>query len=221
MKRNILIIFHILVVLFFAGCKKIPYEVKDNATCTDGRQNQGETGIDCGGPCAPCADAALMHTKKYYISFMFDSVPVVFESDSDYVYYNPLFPNCFQGNIATSSGFSVPNAQFALSLFSRDLEDILALDGDTIYFETYGNTANTAHLELDGLVGDYMSTTQVLGYGTIESNRLIIDDVAFDNVNQFGNTRLVLTGRFNAIVASGPGGVKHHITKGTFGIPFG
>jgi hypothetical protein len=24
------------------------------ATCTDGIQNQGETGIDCGGPCAPC-----------------------------------------------------------------------------------------------------------------------------------------------------------------------
>jgi len=23
-------------------------------TCTDGIQNQGETGIDCGGPCAPC-----------------------------------------------------------------------------------------------------------------------------------------------------------------------
>ncbi len=24
------------------------------ATCTDGIQNQGETGIDCGGPCAAC-----------------------------------------------------------------------------------------------------------------------------------------------------------------------
>ncbi len=25
-----------------------------NPTCNDGIQNQGETGIDCGGPCAPC-----------------------------------------------------------------------------------------------------------------------------------------------------------------------
>jgi hypothetical protein len=25
------------------------------ATCSDGIQNQGETGIDCGGPCTPCA----------------------------------------------------------------------------------------------------------------------------------------------------------------------
>lgn len=24
------------------------------ATCSDGIQNQGETGVDCGGPCAPC-----------------------------------------------------------------------------------------------------------------------------------------------------------------------
>ena len=24
------------------------------ATCTDGLQNQGETGVDCGGPCDAC-----------------------------------------------------------------------------------------------------------------------------------------------------------------------
>ena len=26
------------------------------ATCGDGKQNQGETDVDCGGPCAPCVD---------------------------------------------------------------------------------------------------------------------------------------------------------------------
>ncbi len=26
----------------------------NDATCIDGIQNQGETGVDCGGPCAPC-----------------------------------------------------------------------------------------------------------------------------------------------------------------------
>ena len=30
----------------------------DPATCSDGIQNQGETGVDCGGPCAPCVDPA-------------------------------------------------------------------------------------------------------------------------------------------------------------------
>ncbi len=34
-----------------------PAEVRDcvyTGTCSDGMQNQGETGIDCGGPCPPC-----------------------------------------------------------------------------------------------------------------------------------------------------------------------
>ena len=34
------------------------------ATCFDGVQNQGETGIDCGGPCAACYTAL----RTFYIS---------------------------------------------------------------------------------------------------------------------------------------------------------
>ena len=41
-------IFIVLVLVFY-------FMLKPNATCTDGIQNQRETGIDCGGPCAPCA----------------------------------------------------------------------------------------------------------------------------------------------------------------------
>ncbi|WP_437334107.1 Ig-like domain-containing protein [Sorangium sp. So ce394] len=29
------------------------------ATCSDGIQNQGETGVDCGGPCAPCGGVSV------------------------------------------------------------------------------------------------------------------------------------------------------------------
>lgn len=39
--------------VIYYGCKK-----KDEtpaATCSDGIQNQGETGVDCGGPCTACA----------------------------------------------------------------------------------------------------------------------------------------------------------------------
>ncbi len=40
------------------GCSEwIPITIQGGgggATCSDGIQNQGETGIDCGGPCAPC-----------------------------------------------------------------------------------------------------------------------------------------------------------------------
>ena len=27
----------------------------DTPTCTDGLQNENETGVDCGGPCKPCS----------------------------------------------------------------------------------------------------------------------------------------------------------------------
>ena len=40
-------------------------------TCTDGIQNQGETGIDCGGPCAPCPCSGTNVT----VSITFDNYP--------------------------------------------------------------------------------------------------------------------------------------------------
>lgn len=40
-------IFLIITGVYFIWLKPAP-------TCFDGRQNQGETGADCGGPCAPC-----------------------------------------------------------------------------------------------------------------------------------------------------------------------
>ncbi len=40
-------------------------------TCTDGIQNQGETGIDCGGPCAPCPCTGTNVT----VSITFDNYP--------------------------------------------------------------------------------------------------------------------------------------------------
>ena len=39
---------------FFPGCDSEPVETRE--TCTDGIQNQDETGIDCGGKCIECFD---------------------------------------------------------------------------------------------------------------------------------------------------------------------
>jgi beta-glucanase (GH16 family) len=36
------------------------------ATCNDGMQNQGEYGVDCGGPCAPCAATAIVYHDCNY-----------------------------------------------------------------------------------------------------------------------------------------------------------
>jgi len=41
------------------------------ATCSDGIQNQGETGVDCGGPCAPCPCTGTNVT----VSITFDNYP--------------------------------------------------------------------------------------------------------------------------------------------------
>ncbi|AGP38672.1 PKD domain-containing protein [Sorangium cellulosum] len=34
-------------------------------TCDDGLQNQGETGVDCGGPCAPCGGATVEFSEEF------------------------------------------------------------------------------------------------------------------------------------------------------------
>lgn len=51
--KNLLLLSLLFATLFTVSCSK-----DDNddtvATCTDGLQNQGETGVDCGGPCGAC-----------------------------------------------------------------------------------------------------------------------------------------------------------------------
>lgn len=54
MKTNFLLSISTLflaMALLFNSCGK-------DYSCTDGEQNQGETGIDCGGPCTACANVA-------------------------------------------------------------------------------------------------------------------------------------------------------------------
>ncbi|TAL63471.1 MAG: hypothetical protein EPN85_00015 [Bacteroidetes bacterium] len=58
MKKSIsifasILLFSVVCSIIYSGCKK-----KDSESCSDGIQNQGETGVDCGGPCAACAAAA-------------------------------------------------------------------------------------------------------------------------------------------------------------------
>lgn len=40
------------------------YLYKDPGTCSDGIQNQNETGVDCGGPCAPCTGPPSIAAPK-------------------------------------------------------------------------------------------------------------------------------------------------------------
>ena len=63
MKRPIRIIIGTLIFAvacsaIYIGCKKKNTTTTSTTTCSDGIQNQGETGVDCGGPCAACVVSA-------------------------------------------------------------------------------------------------------------------------------------------------------------------
>jgi hypothetical protein len=56
MKKATFIIMTVILAassIVYTGCKKED-DTTSSVSCTDGIQNQGETGVDCGGPCAAC-----------------------------------------------------------------------------------------------------------------------------------------------------------------------
>lgn len=69
-KRTIIIIIYFILFISFAFL--LYFLIKPDPTCYDGKKNQYEKGIDCGGPCKPCEkgiDAEdLVIDKTYFLS---------------------------------------------------------------------------------------------------------------------------------------------------------
>ena len=63
-----IIIFLIFFLISFLIFLKIRGPVM--ATCFDGKKNQGEEGIDCGGPCPPCALKTAQPLKIYPTKYL-------------------------------------------------------------------------------------------------------------------------------------------------------
>jgi uncharacterized protein DUF6252 len=65
MKIGFPVIILITAICILAGCAK---KIDNTGTCDDGRKNQGEQGVDCGGPCpdvcASCADGIMNQGEK-------------------------------------------------------------------------------------------------------------------------------------------------------------
>ncbi|MDB9782763.1 DUF5011 domain-containing protein [Winogradskyella sp.] len=84
-------------------------------TCDDGIQNQGETGIDCGGPCAPCSTLVTIH-EGYFESGWDGWI----DGGSDCLYYaggtyatEGIAAINLQDNSGVSSSMSLSNLNLA------------------------------------------------------------------------------------------------------------
>jgi hypothetical protein len=98
--KKLVIIFVYLVIFSLLGLL-IYHWLKPAPTCTDGKKNQNETGVDCGGVCSPC--------KK------------VLETQ-DLIIKEKAFVPGGQGSYDAMMRVSNPNNQIAGSSFSYDLK---------------------------------------------------------------------------------------------------
>jgi hypothetical protein len=111
-----LLFFALLATTLFANCQddtKLP-------TCIDGKQNQNETGIDCGGPCAACFEGVHGQWKSTpvapILSASADSILAAFKQDGNYelTYWKSGFPSKFTGTFVQV--FSGVNPIYAVTL---------------------------------------------------------------------------------------------------------
>lgn len=115
MKRKLLLIAFIFAIVA-GGCKK-----EEAETCTDGIQNQGETGVDCGGPCTACPPASLSTHKTgsfYHIlgslkgayDLVADTLRGASESDADKDFINTDVAGSFNGKWKAGNTTTFVNA---------------------------------------------------------------------------------------------------------------
>ncbi len=68
--RLLAIVFLGFICIVSSGCKKN----KHSASCSDGIQNQGETGVDCGGPCSACVTERDKAVEDYNLNYLGSNV---------------------------------------------------------------------------------------------------------------------------------------------------
>lgn len=128
-------------LMILASCKK-----EENASCTDGVQNQGETGIDCGGPCGACKEGAHGKWKSFPVAPILatfaDSIIAEFNTNNTYTVAQ------WKGGVATSlTGTFVQTKSSVGSIYTITLNQTtpttitakgmleVAADGKTMKYE--------------------------------------------------------------------------------------
>ena len=67
--KQILYLISYLTVIFLIFLSIYLIWFKPTPACNDNSQNQGETGVDCGGPCEPCEIKTLSLVEVSFVKY--------------------------------------------------------------------------------------------------------------------------------------------------------
>lgn len=121
LKRLVIIVVYLL--LLSAVVTGIVLLLRPDPTCADGKKNQNEERVDCGGPCAPCEDALVGKDLIVRKSFIvpsgegnYDVLAAIHNPNPLFggkkVYYTMVLKDANDATLMTRSGqtFILPNA---------------------------------------------------------------------------------------------------------------
>jgi len=168
-KSIFLSFFVIFAVITLSECSKDEDPEEPTASCTDGIQNQDETGVDCGGSCPPCVyntmTANIDGTPWSAGSLQFQYVPGNF---------------WFQG---IAAGFPaakikvVHKGAYAPGVYNLDADSEYIDENDIIYTCTSGTVEFTLFEQTHKIIAGTFSLTASDGTTTVT-----ITDGVFQNL---------------------------------------
>ena len=189
----------LLSCLFFScGDDSMVDDTTVQGTCTDGIQNQDETGVDCGGTCPACPAEAL--TQKYYIQALQDGEWRTIQSNSE--------PLCSSGPHACHY-FSTT----ILVSLSGVLNDLSSIEGKTLSMDN--SLFEYAHLQW-GEPGNPNITSDFVADQS--GSFFTIEEFSTQPSAHFGFESYHLKGSFQCKIANQDGSIVHELTDGVFSI---
>jgi hypothetical protein len=148
-------------ILFYSGCSKDDDESQPVPTCSDGIQNQGETGVDCGGPCSACPTNICTGNSSS------DYLPLA--NGNYWKVEDGINPNDYE--TYTVNGTATYNSTVYNKVEAADLSGSFfiylrkASNGDIFYYNTSNNT-EYLYLPASPTVNQQWALPVVIGIGT-------------------------------------------------------
>jgi hypothetical protein len=102
---------HTLKIVFTSGGQNLEYaQLIVSDTCNDGVQNQGETGIDCGGPCPACQAVSLGSTVQALNASYFSTSDLQKESGHLSYWHPAAYARYDNVNMSSVAGLTIAYA---------------------------------------------------------------------------------------------------------------